>query len=152
MNERHEIMEKVEILEMTLEDLAQIEDYLISDFDDFWSVDTLKSELMGQNKVYIVAKQDEEIIGFAGYMKNFLEIEIMNIVVKKNCRGKGIGKMLLQKMLENAKNDGAQEIFLEVNENNKVARQLYQNTGFSEVGKRKNYYRQESAIVMLKKV
>lgn len=145
-------MEEIKILKMTLEDLAQIENCLISDFDDFWSVDTLKSELMGPNKAYIVAKQDEEIIGFAGCMKNFPEIEIMNIVVKKNCRGKGIGKMLLQKMIENAKNDGAQEIFLEVNENNKVARQLYQNAGFSEMGKRKNYYRQESAIVMLKKV
>ena len=145
-------MEEIKILKMTLEDLAQIEDYLISDFDDFWSVDMLKSELMGENKSYLVAKQNDEIVGFAGFMRNFLEIEIMNIVVKKECRGKGIGKMLLQKMIENAKNDGAQEIFLEVNENNKIARQLYQNADFSEVGKRKNYYNQESAIVMLKKV
>ncbi len=146
------MMEEIKILKMTLEDLAQIEDYLISDFDDFWSVDMLKSELMGENKSYLVAKQNDEIVGFAGFMRNFLEIEIMNIVVKKECRGKGIGKMLLQKMIENAKNDGAQEIFLEVNENNKIARQLYQNADFSEVGKRKNYYNQESAIVMLKKV
>ena len=146
------MMEEIKILKMTLEDLAQIEDYLISDFDDFWSVDMLKSELMGEKKSYLVAKQNDEIVGFAGFMRNFLEIEIMNIVVKKECRGKGIGKMLLQKMIENAKNDGAQEIFLEVNENNKIARQLYQNAEISEVGKRKNYYNQESAIVMLKKV
>lgn len=146
------MMEEIKILKMTLEDLAQIEDYLISDFDDFWSVDMLKSELMGENKSYLVAKQNDEIVGFAGFMRNFLETEIMNIVVKKECRGKGIGKMLLQKIIENAKNDGAQEIFLEVNENNKIARQLYQNAGFSEVGKRKNYYKQENAIVMLKKV
>ena len=145
-------MEKIEILDMTLDDLAQIENCLISDFDDFWSASILKSELMGPNKVYIVAKQNEEIVGFAGFMRNLLEVEIMNIVVKKNCRRKGIGKLLLQKMIEKAKNDGAQEIFLEVNENNKIARQLYQNADFSEVGKRKNYYNQESAIVMLKKV
>ena len=145
-------MEKIEILDMTLDDLAQIENCLISDFDDFWSASILKSELMGPNKVYIVAKQNEEIVGFAGFMRNLLEVEIMNIVVKKNYRRKGIGKLLLQKMIEKAKNDGAREIFLEVNENNKIARQLYQNAGFVEVGKRKNYYKQESAIVMLKKV
>ena len=145
-------MEKIEILDMTLDDLAQIENCLISDFDDFWSASILKSELMGPNKVYIVAKQNEEIVGFAGFMRNLLEVEIMNIVVKKNCRGKGIGKLLLQKMIEKAKNDGAREIFLEVNENNKIARQLYQNVGFAEVGKRKNYYKQENAILMVKKL
>ncbi len=145
-------MEKIEILEMTLEDLAQIENCLNCDFDDFWSASILKSELMGQNKTYIVAKKNEEIVGFAGFMQNFSEVEIMNIVVKKNCRGRGIGKILLQEIIENAKNHDVQEIFLEVNENNKIARCLYQNMGFAELGKRKNYYKQESAIVMLKKV
>lgn len=137
---------------MTLEDLAQIENCLNCDFDDFWSASILKSELMGQNKTYIVAKKNEEIVGFAGFMQNFSEVEIMNIVVKKNCRGRGIGKILLQEIIENAKNHDVQEIFLEVNENNKIARCLYQNMGFAELGKRKNYYKQESAIVMLKKV
>lgn len=145
-------MKKIEIFDMTLQDLAQIENSLISEFDDFWSAEVLKSELMGENKAYFVAKQDGKIVGFAGFMRNFSEVEIMNLVVRKNCRGKGIGKMLLQKIIENAQNNEIQEIFLEVNENNKRARQLYQDAGFAEVGKRKNYYGQESAILMLKKV
>lgn len=145
-------MENIEIFDMTLEDFAQIKNILNSDFDDFWNSDILKNELMAENRSYIVAKQNGEIVGFAGVMQNSSEIEMMNIVVKKNCRGKGIGKLLLQKIIENAKNDGAQEIFLEVNENNKIARQLYQYAGFTEVGKRKNYYRQESAILMAKRL
>lgn len=145
-------MEKIEVFDMTLQDLAQIENSLISEFDDFWSVEVLKSELIGENKFYFVAKQDGKIVGFAGFMRNFSEVEIMNIVVRKNCRGKGIGKMLLQKIIEIAQNNGIQEIFLEVNENNKIARQLYQDAGFAEVGKRKNYYKQESAILMKRKL
>lgn len=144
-------MEKIEILKMTLQDFEQIEKNLISDFDDFWTPAILKSEIVAENRSYIVAKQNGEIVGFAGVMYNFPAIEIMNIVTKKDCRGNGIGKKLLQAILENAEKNQFTEIFLEVNEKNKIAKSLYENAGFCQIGERKTYYGDENAILMAKK-
>lgn len=144
-------MKKIEICEMTLKDFAQIENILISDFDDFWTPSLLKSEIMGNNRKYIVAKQNDKIVGFAGIMMNFNEAEIMNIVTKKSERGNGIGKILLEKIIEIAKKNCIETIFLEVHKNNQMARKMYENAGFIEIGERKNYYHStEKAILMSK--
>ena len=146
-------MEKIEISKMTLEDFEQINNTLSLDFDDFWTPDLLKSELMGQTKTYIVAKQDGKIVGFAGAMLNFPEMEIMNIVTKKTHRGNGIGRILLEKLIEIADKNHFENVFLEVNQSNEVAKKLYEKAGFVEIGLRKNYYGEnEDAIVMSKKI
>ena len=146
-------MENIEIFDMTLEDYEQIKDVLISDFDDFWTPDILKSEILGENKKYIVAKQNNEIIGFAGIMLLKPEIEIMNIVTKKTKRSQGIGTLLLHKIIEIAKNNDFENILLEVNEKNFVAVKMYKNAGFEQAGIRKKYYGStENAILMSKKV
>lgn len=146
-------MKNIQIFEMTIEDYEQIKDILISDFDDFWSPEILKSEILGQNKKYIVAKKQNEIVGFAGIMISDIEVEIMNIVTKKSERGNGIGKILLNKIIEISKNNSTQNIFLEVNENNVIARKMYENAGFLQIGERKDYYNShEKAIIMSKKV
>lgn len=142
-------MKNIEIFEMTLEDYVQIKDVLISDFDNFWSPEILKSEIIGENKKYIVAKQNNEIIGFAGILLNFPDIEIMNIVTKKSERNQGIGTALLDKIIEIAKNNNFEKIFLEVNEKNLIAKKLYENAGFVREGLRKNYYNsKDDAIIM----
>ncbi len=43
---------------MTISDLENIKDILISDFDDYWNYNTLKEELTCENSIYIVAKQE----------------------------------------------------------------------------------------------
>lgn len=145
-------MESIEILKMTLEDYEVIKDNLISDFDDFWNASVLKSELLGEHKKYLVAKQNGEIVGFAGMLQNPPEMEIMNIVIKKQERKKGIGAFLLNKMLEIAENNKIETIFLEVHEKNVAAKKLYEKAGFCEIGMRKNYYGVgENAILMSKK-
>ena len=143
---------EIKILEMTLQDFNSIKNILNSEFDEFWSEKILKEELESKNKKYFVAKENGEIVGFAGYMVNPPDFEIMNIVTKKNKRGKGIGTALLNKIIEIAKNNHAEKIFLEVNEKNIIARKLYEKTGFEEIGRRKNYYNfVDDAIIMSKK-
>ena len=76
---------EVQITEMSLFDLENIKDILISDFDDFWNYNILKSELESSNSKYIIAKtNDGEIIGFAGIKIILDNADIMNIVVKKS--------------------------------------------------------------------
>ena len=79
-------MENINIYDMTLEDINSLKDRLIVDFDDFWTFDVLKSEILSNNSKYIVIKNDSEILGFAGIKIILDEADIMNIVVKKAYR------------------------------------------------------------------
>lgn len=136
---------------MTLEDYEKIKDILIEEFDDFWRPSILESELKSENSKYIVAKENGNIVGFAGIWFSPIDAEITNIVTKKTERKRGIGTLLLGKLIEMAKEAEKDNISLEVNENNISAGMLYESAGFEVVGIRKNYYNgKDNAIIMTK--
>ena len=78
-------MEKnnIEIIEMSDNDLLVLKDSLTNEFDDFWTYNILKQEFDNDNTTYIVAKEDDNIVGFAGILVILDEANIMNIVTKK---------------------------------------------------------------------
>lgn len=61
-------------------------------FDDFWNINILKQELKQDTSIYIIAKANSEILGFAGINLILDEAHIANIVVRKDKRGLGIRK------------------------------------------------------------
>lgn len=85
------------IIPMTLSHFDCIQPNLITDFDDFWTTSTLKQELENPNSHYFVAISGSTIVGFAGIWKAVDEYHITNIVVKKDCRRKGIGSRVIGK-------------------------------------------------------
>lgn len=136
---------------MTLADFEEIKDVLVEEFDNFWKPSILESELKSENSKYIVAKENGKIVGFAGLWFSPIDAEITNIVTKKSERKRGIGTLLLDKLIEMAKEANRDNISLEVNENNVAAGILYENAGFEIAGIRKNYYNgKENAIIMTK--
>ena len=136
---------------MTLPDLDSISDILTCEFDDFWNYNLFKSELENKNSMYIVAKLNNQIVGFAGIWLSVDDIHITNIVVKKNCRNQKIGSLMLNNLIELCENRTQKSITLEVNSNNIPAQKLYQKFGFKNVGIRKKYYNNtEDAIIMTK--
>lgn len=145
-----EKLKSIEITFMTLEDLNQIANILISDFDGFWSYDILKDELNSENSNYIVAKFNGQIIGFAGTKVMVEESDIMNIVVKKDFRNQGIGSLLLKELIDLSKKQNLTSITLEVMEENYPAIHLYKNFGFEQIGLRKNYYKDKNGLIMKK--
>jgi ribosomal-protein-alanine N-acetyltransferase len=80
------------------------------------------------------------------------ECHILNLCVDKNFQNNGYGKIMLDYLLDQAKRHNAEVAFLEVRPSNEVARNLYIQTGFNEVGMRRNYYPavkgREDAIIM----
>lgn len=62
------------------------------------------------------------------------DAQVVNIAVSEKARGRGIGKLLLEKSLEYLKSSGAKEVRLEVRPDNEAAVKLYQTTGFVERG------------------
>ena len=88
--------------------------------------------------IYIVAKENGEIVGFAGIWYSVDDAHITNIVVRKSYRNKGIGSLLLEKLIELAKTKTS--LTLEVNTKNEIAQKLYLKYGFKNLGIRKKYY------------
>ncbi len=128
----------MEICNMTLNDFNEIEPIYNLEFDDFWKPLNLKSELENITSKYIVAKEGNTIVGFAGIWFSVDDAHITNIVVRKDFRNKGIGSLLLERLIELAKCKTA--LTLEVNVKNKIAQKLYLKYGFEILGIRKKYY------------
>ena len=143
----------IEIREMKFEDYENIKDKLQKEFDEFWTPSVLKSELESKNSKYIVALKGKEVVGFAGIIILPDSTEVTNIVTKKVERKKGIGKLLLDKLINMTITEKKEVISLEVNEKNIIAINLYKNFGFEKVGRRKKYYNGiDDAIIMTKKI
>lgn len=134
---------------MDLHCLDQISKTLISDFDDFWNIDTFASELNDVNSKYIVVTCNDIIVGFGGIKTVDNTSDIMNIVVKKDFRGHGISKLILSHLINLAKLS-SNTLILDVHEDNLVAISLYKQFGFETIHIRKNYYGHHSALIMRK--
>lgn len=141
------------IQNMSLDDFYRIENKLQEEFDRFWTPGVFLSELKKDDTRYVVLKEDEDIVGFAGIWITPDNIELNNIVVRKDRRGKGYSKLLLEKLLEISKEYDKENILLEVSEINEVAISLYEKYGFVKNGQRKKYYEGKyDAILMIKKL
>ena len=113
--------------------------------------EVLREELLSDSSLYIVAKKQNEIIGFAGIKIIIDEADIMNIVVKKDFRNKKIGSLLLEHLIFYSKSINLKNITLEVNKNNLSAIKLYEKFAFDRLGIRKKYYNgKDDAIIMSK--
>ena len=77
------------------------------------------------------------------------EWELENIVVAPAARHRGIGKRLIEALLDAARNTDSSAVFLEVRESNTAARILYENSGFEQTGRRPSYYSSPSEDAIL---
>jgi [ribosomal protein S18]-alanine N-acetyltransferase len=122
---------------------------------DAWSRETMQSELAHPQTYYLVAVRPDEpdaIDGYAGLLapRKSEHAEIQTIAVAKSARRNGLGRILINALVSEAKTRGTREVFLEVRADNPDARRLYTSIGFAPIGVRKGYYRPEGvdAIVM----
>ena len=92
--------------------------------------------------------EDDFIKGILVYQYLYDRLEIDYIIVDGNYRNMGIATKLLNTLEKSYKN--IDNITLEVRESNKSAINFYLKNGFKEVTKRKNYYKDEDGILMIK--
>ena len=78
--------------------------------------------------------------------------EIENVVVAREHRRLGIATKLMRELLTQAHVGGATSVLLEVRESNLAARRLYEKLGFSQQGRRSNYYREPTEDALLLRI
>jgi [ribosomal protein S18]-alanine N-acetyltransferase len=124
---------------------AELEAQLF-DGDDPWPASAFVSELSGRHNHYVAARAADQLVGYAGIARLGLlrpyEYEIHTIGVDPAFQGRGIGRLLLDSLLQHA---GKGAVFLEVRTDNAAAIALYRSAGFVEIGLRKRYYRVSGA-------
>ena len=99
-----------------------------------------------------VYETDDQVEAYGVMSSGAGEAHILTIVVQEQSRGQGLGKMMIKQLLDIAEHHHVNTVLLEVRPSNQVAIQLYQNLGFSEVGRRPGYYPaengREDALIM----
>ena len=134
-------------------DLAAIMELEKASFgNDSWSRPTMRAELMAPHTYYLVAHKEEQILGYAGLSKveSSSSADIQTIAVSDSHRRTGIGRELMQALIEQASKLTAMEVYLEVREDKPAPQKLYEQLGFERIDRRENYYQPDgvAAIVM----
>ena len=137
---------------MTVDDISQVAEIERQIFSIPWSEKAFRNSMESDNTIYIVAKENNNVEGYAGMYLSFEEGNITNVAVNPLSRRKGIGEKIVRDILNRAYEKGVRDVFLEVRETNSVAIALYEKIGFKEEGIRKNFYDKprENALIMWK--
>lgn len=118
-------------------------------YEQPWSPRVFFDELSLDTRAYVVATGgDGTIIGYGGILVVETDAHITTIAVAPEARGQRLGKRLMLALVDRALDGGARHLTLEVRVSNASAQSLYELFGFTPVGRRKNYYKTEDALVM----
>lgn len=91
----------------------------------------------------------ETVIGYTCRWRVTDEVHLLNVAVHPAWRGRGVGRRLMEAVMEEGRRTQARTVFLEVRAGNTSARRLYARLGFTEIGLRRGYYGVgQDAIVM----
>ncbi len=122
---------------------------------DAWSPSVMRAELGDQHGYYVVAFRPDspgEIEAYAGLHSPLREpqADIQTIAVIETARRSGLGRVLMQQLIGQARQRGATDVFLEVRADNPGAKSLYRSLRFEQIAVRPKYYQPDGvdAIVM----
>jgi len=136
---------------MTLDDLDAVHAIERASFAVPWPDDAYRNEIRTNRlATYVVARLDEDIVGFAGLWIMVDEAHVTTFAVDPRWRRRGVGERMLLALLDIAVARQAREATLEVRLSNLPARKLYEKHGFRPVGIRVRYYSDngEDALIM----
>lgn len=120
-------------------------------FSISWSQNAYEQEIKWNDlALYLVAEEQDRIIGFAGLWAILEEGHVTNVAVHPDYRRRGLGEMLVAKLIAISEEKGIQQHSLEVRPSNRDAIALYHKFDFQEMGRRKSYYEDtgEDALIM----
>jgi len=141
---------EIVICPMTAADLDKVLEIEFASFPRPWNRDHFLDELKSPHAFPLTAfDRDGTVIGFICPMQILDEGHILDVAVHPDFRGTGVGRMLVEKVLRECRERGAEFVSLEVRLSNRSAISLYTMLGFVESGRRRNYYENgEDALLM----
>ena len=137
---------------MTADHVSQVAALEAICFQDPWSEKSVASELTNPLSLWLVALDSDRVAGYVGSQSVLGESDMMNVAVHPDYRRQGIAEKLCLALVDALKEKGNHCLTLEVRASNDPAKALYEKLGFTQVGLRKNYYRnpKEDACILRK--
>ncbi len=140
-----------ELRRMLPEDLDRVIAIEASAYESPWSRAIFADCLRAGYECCVLARENE-IIGYAVLSSGANESHILNVCVMPAEQGNGYGRRLVKRLIDIARWQRSERVFLEVRPSNPHAIALYESVGFNEFGRRPNYYPgkrgREDALVM----
>ena len=117
-----------------------------------WSENSVRSELTNPLSLWLVAEEENVVLGYIGSQAVMDEADVMNVAVVPDRRREGIAQKLVEALVAALNEKGVHALLLEVRASNEPAKALYERQGFIQVGRRPNYYRnpKEDALILRK--
>lgn len=142
----------MEILKMQEAHVSQVAELEKICFRDPWSEKSVSDELTNPLSLWLVAIEGGRVAGYVGSQTVMGETDMMNVAVHPDFRRSGIAEALIRELETQLKSLESCCLTLEVRASNEPARNLYEKLGFSQIGKRPNYYRnpKEDALILRK--
>lgn len=144
----------MEIIQMDLSHAQQVAQLEQACFSDPWSLLAVTGEITNPLSLWLVAVEDNRVLGYIGSQSVLGEADMMNLAVSENARGMGIGAKLVLALIDRLRQNGVYRLTLEVRVSNTPAIRLYEKLGFKSIGRRPNYYYhpKEDALIMGKEL
>ncbi len=129
--------------------IAELEELI---FPDPWDRRSVADLIVSEGAMCFTAVDGHTVVAYVIGRLIAPEGEIYRVAVRPEYRQRGIAYRLLDYAVKTSRGKGLESLFLEVRSQNIAAIRLYRAYGFTEVGLRKNYYRDpvDDAIIMLK--
>ena len=142
----------MKIIPMTDAHVDAVADLEAICFADPWSANSVASELTNPLSCWLVALEADNVVGYIGSQTVMGETDMMNVAVHPDHRRKGIAVSLIHALVRKLKECESHCLTLEVRASNAPAIALYEKLGFTEAGRRRNYYRnpKEDALILRK--
>ena len=141
----------IKIEAMTNQDLLAVSAIEKESFRDPWSIHSFQVEIeTNQLSLYLVARLAGKVIGDIGAWNAFSQVHITTLAVAKEYRRKGVASKLLRSLVEIAAQKRARRLTLEVRPSNSAALSFYKKLGFEVLQRRRQYYADEDALLMIK--
>ena len=144
----------MEIIQMDLSHAQQVALLEQACFSDPWSIQSITSEIANPLSIWLVAVENDRVLGYIGSQSVLGEADMMNLAVSEDARGRGIGEKLVISLVDKLRLNDVYRLTLEVRVSNAPAIKLYEKLGFQIIGRRPNYYYhpKEDALIMGKEL
>jgi len=154
-------LHNITLREAKEDDLPKIHMIESKVYPEPWTFNFFRIIYHMNTELFLVALDEEEVIGYTvGEIETASKARrasakvghVLNIAVKVDYQGIGVGTMLLDELEKRFKESGAFFSYLEVRESNTNAQEMYRNRGYEYVRTAENYYGDEDGLIMTKRL
>jgi ribosomal-protein-alanine N-acetyltransferase len=135
-------------------DLAALSELEEASFITPWRLESLREGLTRARSIFLAARRDEELVGYALAWLVADELHLLKVAVRPDLRRRGYGRRLLNETLARAALAGATMVWLEVRPSNEAALALYAAANFTHSYARRNYFADtgEDALILVRPI